>query len=62
MPERFIDVIGTLTDDDPGRYVFGLGRRICPGALYHSNDVWHLMSHESLKAGLLLIPFCGLPL
>ena len=31
MPERFLDVNGKLTNDDPAQYVFGLGRRICPG-------------------------------
>jgi hypothetical protein len=31
MPERFINNNGELTDDDPARYVFGLGPRTCPG-------------------------------
>lgn len=35
MPERFLDVNGALTDDDPAAYVFGLGRRACPGELIH---------------------------
>jgi hypothetical protein len=33
MPERFFDISGKLTNDDPAEYVFGLGRRICPGGL-----------------------------
>ena len=31
MPERFLDAKGILTDDDPADFVFGFGRRICPG-------------------------------
>ncbi|KAG2046503.1 cytochrome P450 [Suillus hirtellus] len=31
IPERFIDSDGALTSDDPAQYIFGLGRRICPG-------------------------------
>jgi len=37
VPERFIDANGALTDDDPGQYIFGLGRRICPGELCDFN-------------------------
>jgi cytochrome P450 len=33
IPERFIDVNNALTDDDPASYVFGFGRRGCPGGL-----------------------------
>lgn len=33
MPERFLNVEGTLTDDDPAEFIFGFGRRICPGRL-----------------------------
>jgi cytochrome P450 len=33
MPERFLDVNGALTDDNPAGYVFGFGRRACPGRL-----------------------------
>ena len=31
MPERFLNVAGMLTDDDPGEFLFGFGRRRCPG-------------------------------
>ncbi|KAG1822465.1 uncharacterized protein BJ212DRAFT_1476892 [Suillus subaureus] len=31
IPERFIDVNGALTDDDPAQCVFGLGRRQSTG-------------------------------
>ncbi|KAG0693088.1 cytochrome P450 [Suillus ampliporus] len=40
MPERFIDVNGTLTDDDPAGYVFGLGRRGCPGRYTADASIW----------------------
>ena len=31
IPERFLDAEGMLTDDDPADFVFGFGRRRCPG-------------------------------
>lgn len=31
IPERFLDSEGVLTDDDPTHFIFGFGRRICPG-------------------------------
>ncbi|KAG1846126.1 cytochrome P450 [Suillus tomentosus] len=40
MPERFLDVNGALTDDDPSGYVFGLGRRACPGRYAADASVW----------------------
>ncbi|KAG1837799.1 cytochrome P450 [Suillus subalutaceus] len=40
MPERFIDVDGALTDDDPAGYIFGLGRRACPGRYAGDASVW----------------------
>ncbi|KAG1822453.1 cytochrome P450 [Suillus subaureus] len=40
MPERFLDVNGVLTNDDPARYVFGLGRRACPGRHAGDASVW----------------------
>ncbi|KAG1733009.1 cytochrome P450 [Suillus paluster] len=40
IPERFIDVNGALTDDDPARYVFGFGRRRCPGRYTADASVW----------------------
>ena len=36
MPERFLDAEGMLTDDDPSDFVFGFGRRKCPGRVFHS--------------------------
>ncbi|KAG1718759.1 cytochrome P450 [Suillus paluster] len=40
MPERFIDVNGALTNDDPAEYIFGLGRRICAGRSTADASVW----------------------
>ncbi|KAG2336895.1 cytochrome P450 [Suillus weaverae] len=40
IPERFIDVNGTLTSDDPAQFVFGLGRRICPGRYTADASLW----------------------
>ncbi|KAG1739608.1 cytochrome P450 [Suillus lakei] len=40
IPERFMDVDGALTDDDPAGYVFGLGRRRCPGRYTADASVW----------------------
>ncbi|KAJ8593694.1 cytochrome P450 [Rhizopogon salebrosus TDB-379] len=39
VPERFIDVNGTLMDD-PKQYAFGLGRRICPGRATADASLW----------------------
>ncbi|KAJ8583378.1 cytochrome P450 [Rhizopogon salebrosus TDB-379] len=39
-PERFIDADGSLTDDDPKDYVFGRGRRACPGQYAADNSLW----------------------
>ncbi|KAG2116998.1 cytochrome P450 [Suillus discolor] len=40
IPERFIDINGALTDDDPVQYIFGLGRRICPGRYIADASMW----------------------
>ncbi|KAG1837787.1 cytochrome P450 [Suillus subalutaceus] len=40
IPERFLDVNNALTDDDPARYVFGFGRRGCPGRYAADASVW----------------------
>ncbi|KAG2087119.1 cytochrome P450 [Suillus discolor] len=40
IPERFIDINGALTADDPAQYVFGFGRRICPGRYTAIASVW----------------------
>lgn len=31
VPERFLDSRGSLIKDDPAEFIFGFGRRICPG-------------------------------
>ncbi|KAG2368716.1 cytochrome P450 [Suillus spraguei] len=40
MPERFLDVDGALTDDDPAGYVFGFGRRGCAGRYAADASIW----------------------
>ena len=35
VPERFLDEGGVLNDNDPADFVFGFGRRICPGVSTH---------------------------
>ncbi|KAG1846165.1 cytochrome P450 [Suillus tomentosus] len=40
IPERFIDINGALTADDPAQYIFGFGRRICPGRYTAVASVW----------------------
>ncbi|KAG0704306.1 cytochrome P450 [Suillus ampliporus] len=40
MPERFMDVNGALTDDNPADYTFGLGRRGCPGRYTADASMW----------------------
>ncbi|KAG1845247.1 cytochrome P450 [Suillus tomentosus] len=40
IPERFIDSNGALTSDDPAQYIFGLGRRICPGRYNADFSAW----------------------
>ncbi|KAG2749411.1 cytochrome P450 [Suillus brevipes Sb2] len=40
MPERFLDANGALTDDDPAEYVFGSGRRVCPGRYTVDATLW----------------------
>ncbi|KAJ8584259.1 cytochrome P450 [Rhizopogon salebrosus TDB-379] len=39
-PERFFDTNGLLTDDDPKEYIFGRGRRICPGRHTADTSLW----------------------
>jgi len=46
MPERFIDDNGKLTDDDPAQYIFGLGRRICPGGSSSFIAIKHTMNYS----------------
>ncbi|KAG1829844.1 cytochrome P450 [Suillus variegatus] len=40
MPERFLDVNGALTDDNPAGFVFGFGRRACPGRYAADASLW----------------------
>ncbi|KAG2090009.1 cytochrome P450 [Suillus discolor] len=40
IPERFIDSDGALTSDDPAQYIFGLGRRACPGRYNADSSAW----------------------
>ncbi|KAG1749193.1 cytochrome P450 [Suillus lakei] len=40
IPERFMDIDGELTDDDPAGYVFGLGQCGCPGWYAADASVW----------------------
>ncbi|KAG1849810.1 cytochrome P450 [Suillus tomentosus] len=40
MPERFMDANGALTDDDPAEYIFGMGRRRCPGRHTANASLW----------------------
>ncbi|KAG2069085.1 cytochrome P450 [Suillus decipiens] len=40
MPERFLDVDGALTDDDPAGYIFGFGRRGCAGRYTADASMW----------------------
>ncbi|KAG1846138.1 cytochrome P450 [Suillus tomentosus] len=40
MPERFMDADGALTDDNPAEYMFGFGRRICPGRYAADASLW----------------------
>jgi cytochrome P450 len=40
IPERFLDDNNVLTDDNPARYVFGFGRRACPGRHAADASVW----------------------
>jgi hypothetical protein len=51
MPERFLDASGALTDDDPAEYVFGSGRRVCPGWLSCSILLSYEMWWVTLQQG-----------
>ena len=35
LPERYLDEDGMLNDSNPADFVFGFGRRICPGMSAH---------------------------
>ncbi|KIK93319.1 hypothetical protein PAXRUDRAFT_12727 [Paxillus rubicundulus Ve08.2h10] len=49
-PERFLSLEGTLIDDDPAEYIFGFGRRICPGR--HTGDASLWISIATMLATL----------
>ena len=62
MPERFLDAGGKLIDDDPSEFVFGFGRRKCPGrslayrhAMSRDPDLYHF------QADTLQTHPCGVP-
>ncbi|KAF8557536.1 cytochrome P450 [Imleria badia] len=40
IPERFLDSEGILNKDNPAEFVFGFGRRICPGRYTADASVW----------------------
>ncbi|KIJ66983.1 hypothetical protein HYDPIDRAFT_108954 [Hydnomerulius pinastri MD-312] len=42
-PERFLNADGSVNGDDPGRYIFGWGRRICPGRYVADASLWAAM-------------------
>ncbi|KAF8142014.1 cytochrome P450 [Boletus edulis] len=42
LPERFLDAEGMLTDDIPD-FVFGFGRRVCPGRYAADASLWIAM-------------------
>ncbi|KAF9241409.1 cytochrome P450 [Melanogaster broomeanus] len=40
IPERFLTAGGTLTEDNPSGFVFGFGRRVCPGRYAADASLW----------------------
>ncbi|KIJ58388.1 hypothetical protein HYDPIDRAFT_34241 [Hydnomerulius pinastri MD-312] len=40
IPERFLKPDGTLNDDDPSQFIFGFGRRVCPGRHTADASLW----------------------
>ncbi|KAF8840535.1 cytochrome P450 [Paxillus ammoniavirescens] len=40
IPERFFASEGRLNDDDPAQFIFGFGRRICPGRHTADASMW----------------------
>ncbi|KAJ5665051.1 uncharacterized protein N7477_007499 [Penicillium maclennaniae] len=39
-PERFLEIDGRTPDTDPHSFVFGFGRRVCPGRILADSTVW----------------------
>jgi hypothetical protein len=39
-PDRFLEIDGRVPEIDPQTFVFGFGRRICPGRILADNTVW----------------------
>ncbi|KAF9232015.1 cytochrome P450 [Melanogaster broomeanus] len=44
IPERFLTADGTLSDDDPSGFIFGFGRRSCPGRHAADASLWSAMA------------------
>ncbi|KAF8837245.1 cytochrome P450 [Paxillus ammoniavirescens] len=40
IPERFLTAEGALTDDNPSSFIFGFGRRLCPGRHTADASLW----------------------
>ncbi|KAJ9647671.1 hypothetical protein H2204_000301 [Knufia peltigerae] len=39
-PERFLPINGNIPEQDPDAYVFGFGRRVCPGRILAENALY----------------------
>ena len=39
-PDRFLEIDGRDPELDPHTFVFGFGRRVCPGRILADNTVW----------------------
>ena len=49
IPERFLNAEGMLTDDNPADFIFGFGRRRCPGNPEHHNHKVSAHAQASLS-------------
>ncbi|THH09109.1 hypothetical protein EW146_g8789 [Bondarzewia mesenterica] len=53
MPERFVDAPKDLLEQiDPNNYVFGFGRRICPGMHLIDSSIWLLIACMSASVDI----------